>query len=274
MFTKTGKISNNPSPTVLLVIDGWDISVGNQDKRGSGMPYLNELVAKYPTALLKVSEDFSGNNYHLLGGIKDNIAEIFEKSGLKQIKISTVEKYADLVFFFNGKDNTLKDGEERILVKTEITDDYALRPKMSTSKISDLVIKCLKDRTHDLIIAVFANLDLVSSSGNQKAILSAKKAIDTSVNRISKTVFNRDGRLFISSTGLSRSLASGEKKATVAVPFIMVSRSWEGLAIESGEVPGSDLSLMKISGTLADVAPTILKAVGYEGRIRGKPLLN
>jgi len=59
------------------------------------------------------------------------------------------------------------------------------------------------------------------------------------------------------------------------VPLIIVSERWEGRTGGASESPSADLSLVKPSGSLIDVAPTILKVMGIEKpeEMTGKSLI-
>ncbi len=44
------------------------------------------------------------------------LGETVTRAGLKQLRIAETEKYAHVTFFFNGGEERVFDGEERILV--------------------------------------------------------------------------------------------------------------------------------------------------------------
>ena len=53
-----------------------------------------------------------------------------------------------------------------------------------------------------------------------------------------------------------------KEHSTNPIPFLCISGEWEGQLGPGGEVIGGDLSLVQPVGMLADVAPTLLKALG------------
>ena len=59
--------------------------------------------------------------------IKMGLGETVSQAGLKQLRIAETEKYAHVTFFFNGGEERVFDGEERILVPSPKVAD--LRPE-------------------------------------------------------------------------------------------------------------------------------------------------
>jgi 2,3-bisphosphoglycerate-independent phosphoglycerate mutase len=73
-------------------------------------------------------------------------------------------------------------------------------------------------------------------------------------------------------------LQTGEidkEHSTNPVPFIAVSKKWEGQTNPTLQAVGGDLSLLPPVGMLADVAPTILAALSLEppAEMTGRSLL-
>jgi 2,3-bisphosphoglycerate-independent phosphoglycerate mutase len=237
-------------------------------------PNLDELISKYPTAALKAEKGFLGNNYYSLGGRSENIGALIEEAGLKQIKISEAEKYSYLSFFFNGKNQEFRKGEEKKLIRTGLLDDYEQKPAMASVKIIDQIIKTVKEGRFNLITAALANLDMMSYSSNKTAVQKALRETDKAIKKISKAVLNKDGSLFITACKGGVEKLGKRGRGAWKVPFLMIGKDWEGRTTEAGETPGSNLSLMKASGTLLDVAPTILMAMNIEYNGPGKSLID
>lgn len=263
-------------PAVLLIIDGLGAAPEGEGNiiSASETPNLDELVSKYPTAVLKAERGFLGNNYYSLGGGNENINTLIERLGLSQVKITEAEKYPYLNFFFNGKNQNLRVNEKRILVETELLDNYARKPAMATPKIMNQILKTIKEGSFDLIIATFANLDMVLNTHDKAAIHKAIKEIDNGIKKISKAILNKDGLLFITACKGGAENLGKRGRGSWKVPFLMIGKDWEGRTTEAGETPGSDLSLMKVSGTLLDVAPTMLMAMNIEYNESGKNLID
>jgi 2,3-bisphosphoglycerate-independent phosphoglycerate mutase len=187
--------------------------------------------------------------------IKDTLGELVAKSGLKQLRIAETEKYAHVTFFFNGGEERLFDGEERILVPSPKVATYDLRPEMSAFDVTNRLLGAIETNRFDLIVVNYANTDMVGHSGNLAAAIKAVEAVDACLGRLRAAVEAKGGVLAITAdhgnAETMRDEATGEPHTAHTlnrVPFVMV-----GLA-------GQSLR----DGRLADVAPTILQVMGLE----------
>ncbi|MCX6740158.1 MAG: hypothetical protein NTZ49_02935, partial [Candidatus Parcubacteria bacterium] len=66
-----------------------------------------------------------------------------------------------------------------------------------------------------------------------------------------------------------------KEHSTNPVPLLIIGNDWEGKNIGLPDAVAGDLSLVKPSGILADVAPTILKIMGVKqpDDMTGTPLI-
>lgn len=266
----TSESSPKTDPSVILIIDGWEIIPSDKENifADAHTPFFKELAAKYPIAALNIGKGALSKNYSLLGGKDENISNLASERGVKQIKITEAEKYAYLAYFFNGEDGEKKPGEERVLVSSEIINDYASKPAMATPAISKQVVKSVKEKKNQLIVAAFANLDMAILSGDKEAVIAAAEIADRGMEKITKTVLNKNGSIFIlacKGTMMSKNCL---------VPFIMVNKEWEGQAARTGEAPGGDISLTTAKADLTDASATILKTLGLSNEPKsGKTLI-
>ncbi len=246
--------------TVMLIVDGWGVPPNGEENAISRnhTPYIDQLISKYPIALLGVPKKDLGENYNILSGGKNDLTDIISENGLKQAKVAEVEKYAYLAYFMNNNNEEVRKGEQRIMISSEQpVEEYSNKPEMNTPKVCSQAVKLIKEGKTDLIIISLANLDMVLLSKDQQAIDRAVVALDNNIKKLTKAVLGQNGSLFITSC------KKGDKKDK-GVPLIMVAHDWEGRTVEFGETPGNDLSLLKQSGTLADIAPTVLRSIGIE----------
>ena len=129
--------------------------------------------------------------------IKNTFGEIISKQGLKQLRIAETEKYAHVTFFFNGGEEKLFPGEDRILVPSPKVETYDMKPEMSAYEVTDKVCEALESDKYDVIILNFANSDMVGHTGNMDAAIKAVEAIDKCIGRISKIIEEKKGNLII-----------------------------------------------------------------------------
>jgi 2,3-bisphosphoglycerate-independent phosphoglycerate mutase len=122
---------------------------------------------------------------HILG-------EIISKSGMKQLRIAETEKYAHVTFFFNGGEERVFPGEDRIMVPSPKVATYDLQPEMSLPEVTRRVVAAITSEKYNLIVLNFANCDMVGHSGILPAAIKAVEAVDEGVWRVMQAAFAHD----------------------------------------------------------------------------------
>ncbi len=187
--------------------------------------------------------------------VETTLSEQISLAGLHQAHIAETEKFAHVTFFFNGGREEPYNNEEDIVVasrKDVKTHDEA--PKMMAKEITDKAIEQIIKGT-DFILVNLANADIVGHTANREAIIEAVEEVDHQFKRIVDVVTKAGGvvlatadhgnaEIYFDSTTNNRHTAH----TTSQVPFIVV---------------GCDCELRE-SGTLADIAPTVLELMGLE----------
>jgi 2,3-bisphosphoglycerate-independent phosphoglycerate mutase len=185
------------------------------------------------------------------------LGQIVSQAGLKQLRIAETEKYAHVTFFFNGGEEALFPGEERILVPSPKVATYDLQPEMSAFEVTDKLMAEIEADKFDLIVVNFANSDMVGHSGILEAAEKAVLAVDKCLGRLREAVEKKNGVLLITADhGNAEQMVdpdTGQPHTAHTlnrVPFILVNG------------PASNKKLA--DGQLSDVAPTILELMGLE----------
>jgi 2,3-bisphosphoglycerate-independent phosphoglycerate mutase len=183
------------------------------------------------------------------------LGEIVSEAGLQQLRIAETEKYAHVTFFFNGGEERLFPGEERILVPSPKVATYDLKPEMSAYELTDKLVAAIESGKFDLIVVNYANGDMVGHSGNLPAAVLAVEAIDRCLGRLTAAVTAQSGAMIITAdhgnAEMMKDPITGKPHTAHTlnrVPFILVNG------------PASAKKLK--DGRLADVAPTILELMG------------
>lgn len=184
--------------------------------------------------------------------LKNILAEVLAKKGLKQLHIAETEKYAHVTFFFNGGVEEPYPGEDRILVPSPKVSTYDLQPEMSAPEVTDKVIAAVESGRYDFIVVNFANCDMVGHTGVLTAAIKAVETIDRSIGGIVKAVQSAGGAVLITADhGNAEKMTDADGKPRTAhttdpVPLIYIS---------------GQAAFIK-PGRLADIAPTILTVIG------------
>ena len=189
--------------------------------------------------------------------LKNTFGEYISEKGYTQLRIAETEKYAHVTFFFNGGEEKLFNGEDRILVPSPKVETYDQKPEMSAYEVTDKVIDAINKDKYDCIILNYANTDMVGHTGNIEAAIKAVEAVDECVGKVVKLVESKKGNLLITADhGNAEQMIdykTGEPHTahtTNPVPLILVTSN-EKLKLKSG-------------GKLADLAPTMLDLMNLE----------
>ncbi|RJQ32177.1 MAG: 2,3-bisphosphoglycerate-independent phosphoglycerate mutase [Actinobacteria bacterium] len=192
--------------------------------------------------------------------LKNILADVLAKNGLKQLRIAETEKYAHVTFFFNGGEEDKRPGEDRILIPSPKVATYDLMPEMSAHKVTDKVVGEVNGDKYDVIILNYANPDMVGHTGFFDAAVKAIETIDECVGSVVGAVKEKGGAVLITADhGNAEAMVDiggGPQTAhtTDKVPFIYITNHVEARRA----VP------LRNDGILADIAPTMLDILGIE----------
>ncbi len=195
------------------------------------------------------------------------LGQVLEQAGLSQLRVAETEKYAHVTYFFNGGDEDPYDAEERILIPSPKVATYDLQPEMSAYGIRDAVIQAMEEERGEAIVMNVANTDMVGHTGNLDATIRAAEVADEVLGDVLKTASEKRIVAFVTadhgncevmideSTGLEHTAHTLNQ-----VPFVVVN--------------GPPEVRLRASGSLPDVAPTILEGIGLPvpGKMTGRSL--
>ena len=117
--------------------------------------------------------------------------------GLRQLRIAETEKYAHVTFFFNGGEEHVFEGEDRILIPSPHVKMYSEQPEMSAPEVAAELVNAIEADKYDVIICNFANTDMVGHTGDYDAAIKAVETIDQCLGEIIKATRARGGELII-----------------------------------------------------------------------------
>ena len=191
-----------------------------------------------------------------------SLAHAASDAGWRQFHVAETEKYAHVTYFFNGGREAPLPGEDRRLIPSPKVATYDLQPAMSAAGVTDALIEAVDSDDYDLIVANFANPDMVGHTGVWSAAVEAVETVDGCLGRIVASLEARDvadpdgpGSLL----AITADHGNADEMRDIAgqpvtahslnpVPFVLVGRVAEGVALRDG--------------VLADVAPTLCDLVG------------
>ena len=201
---------------------------------------------------------------HILG-------EVVAEKGLKQLRIAETEKYAHVTFFFNGGREEPFAGESRILVPSPKVATYDLKPEMSAPELTDKLVEAINAGSYDLIVANYANCDMVGHTGSLEAATKAVEAVDACLACVVDAIDRAKGAMIVTADhgNAEQMFDEHTHQAHTAhtlnlVPVIVMAPNLAGKQVQIRE------------GRLADIAPTVLKLMGVEQpqEMTGKTLID
>ncbi len=208
-----------------------------------------------------------------------SLAHAASDGGWRQFHVAETEKYAHVTYFFNGGREAPLPGEDRRLIPSPKVATYDLQPEMSAAGVTDALVGAIASDEYDLIVANFANPDMVGHTGVWDATIRAVETVDACLGRVVAALEAADavadaaapdspGSLLAVTAdhGNADAMRDNDGNPVTAhslnpVPFLLAGRSVEGRRLSDG--------------VLADVAPTLLELAGlprWEG-MTGRSLL-
>jgi len=200
--------------------------------------------------MMGVSDEVICDNAFALSEIKNTLGEFISQNGMKQLRIAETEKYAHVTYFFDGGEEIDLKGCTRKLIPSPKVSTYDLKPEMSASEITEVLIKDMNK--YDLIIVNFANADMVGHTGNFEAAIKAVETIDKNLGKIHAKCEKNGFTLIVTADhgNLEEMIdEDGNPKTshtTNLVPFIVCDKKY---TVKDGK--------------LSDVAPTVLEIMGF-----------
>ncbi len=274
-FIKPIILTNNGKPVVEIQENDYVISYNFRADRERQLAYVmvedNDLDFVKPLNLNFVTMTEYDENFtkvkiaYKTESPTNLLSEVLSNNGIKQVKVAETEKYAHLTFFFNSGKQDTYNGEDRILIASEKMASYAGKPEMSAEKITEQVLNVIDK--YNFIAINFANCDMVGHSGNKEAARKATEVVDSCVKKVVEAVVSRGGQGIITADHGNADIMEYEdgtphtSHTTAIVPFILF----------DSEKPKIKL---REEGTLADIAPTILKMLDIKipPEMTGKPM--
>lgn len=198
--------------------------------------------------------------------VSNTFGEYISSLGMNQLRIAETEKYPHVTFFFNGGEERVFKGEDRILVPSPQVATYDLQPEMSAHEVTDRLEEAILSKKYQAIICNYANCDMVGHSGILEAAIKAVEAVDTSIGRIVAAAQRVGAEVIITADHGNVEMMMDNihhqphtQHTTNLVPLVYIGRK----------------AKLAKTGALSDIAPTLLKMMGVTQptEMTGKPLV-
>jgi len=196
-------------------------------------------------------------------------ADVLSGAGVKSFRTAETEKYAHVTFFFNGGVEQPWPGEERCLVASPKVATYDLQPEMSAPEVTRKAVEAVESGKFGAVVMNFANCDMVGHTGILDAAVKAVRVVDDGVGQVVAATLKMNGTALITADhGNAEEMWDYKTNqphtahTTNPVPFIVAGDRFKGKKLRAG-------------GRLADVAPTVIEALGLSlsAEMEGRSLL-
>jgi 2,3-bisphosphoglycerate-independent phosphoglycerate mutase len=155
------------------------------------------MLSSY-TTMTQYDETFKLPVVYAPREIRRILGEIASQAGVRQLRIAETEKYAHVTYFFNGGEEKKFPGEERILIPSpRDVATYDLKPEMSARPVTEALVKYLREQDVGLVIANYANADMVGHTGNFDASVRAVEVIDECLGKVVDAAISKKGKVVI-----------------------------------------------------------------------------
>ena len=190
------------------------------------------------------------------------LARVLSDAGLTQLHIAESQKYAHVTYFLNGGRENPYPGEDRILIPSIATSHFDEHPEMKAPEITAKIAENFK--RYDVVIANFANADMVGHTGNYEASVKAVGELDKSLKILIDEIPQNGGAVLITgdhgNIEQKRNVITGEKLTEHSINPVPLYLMGENFKLAAPRTKDKIRQQKKeVQGILTDIAPTILE---------------
>lgn len=131
------------------------------------------LMTLYHEKFHELPVAFAPNN------LRDTLGEAVSDAGMRQIRIAESEKFAHVTFFFNGGNSHPFSGQATALIPSPRGVPFDEIPALAINQVARAIIRAVHDE-YDLIVANFANGDVIGHTRNDLAKVRCAEAVEAS----------------------------------------------------------------------------------------------
>jgi 2,3-bisphosphoglycerate-independent phosphoglycerate mutase len=186
--------------------------------------------------------------------LRDTLGELVSRANLRQLRVAESEKYAHVTYFLSGGHSQPFPGEDDVRVPSPRGIPFDQVPELSLAQVTEQVLHGA-DKRYDLIVANLANGDVIGHTQNHDAKIRCAEAVDARLGQMVNAALAADYVVLVTADhGNLEELINPDgtphaAHTTNPVPCILID-------------PRARVPVDMRPGTLADIAPTVLHALG------------
>ncbi len=188
--------------------------------------------------------------------IRETLGEVVSQAGLRQLRTSESEKFAHVTYYFNGGNSQPFPGEKDVRIPSPKGIPFDQVPALSLPQVAEAVIDGI-EKQFDLIVANFANGDVIGHTSNYPAKIQCAEIVDRHLGRVIAAALLAGYLVLVAAD-------HGNLEETVnpdGTPHVAhTANPVQCILIDphAGTQPALN------DGSLSDIAPTILAALGMQ----------
>ncbi len=230
---------------------------------------ITQALLKKPFHFVATTEYYEGINVPVAFNqerIEEPLGRILADNKLSQLRVAETEKWAYVTKVLDGYQEITFSLEDKLLIPSDKVQTYDLKPDMQALKIADVIVKDLENKQHDVIIANFANADMVGHTTDIAATVQALETMDRALAMIDAALQKAQGFMVITADhGNAEQMLTTEGNpegthTANSVPLYIVNYHPD----LQKRLKNAAWKFTKESGTLSNVAPTFLDLLGIE----------
>lgn len=201
------------------------------------------------TTLMKTTD---ADAAYELDKLQNTLGAYLSTKNIKQLRIAETEKYAHVTYFFDGGKELVLPNCKRVLIPSLKVATYDMEPRMKADEVTETLLKEMESG-YEFILVNYANGDMVGHTGNMEATIQAMEAVDQNLGLLYNKAKELGYTLLITADhGNAEQMLDEQGNMVTAhttnqVFFIVC-----------------DEQIKPKDGKLGDVAPTILKIMGFD----------
>ncbi len=193
--------------------------------------------------------------------ITNTLTEVLCAHGIREYALSETQKYGHVTYFWNG--NRSGKVDEALEVYEEVPSDvipFDQAPAMKAVEITEKMVENMASKKFDFLRCNFPNGDMVGHTGSMEAVVTAMEYVDAGLGKILEAAEKYGYTVCITADHGNADQMTETKKGKTSVrtahslnpvPFII----WD---------PDTKYEIVDGEYGLANVAPTIVKMMGFE----------
>lgn len=178
----------------------------------------------------------------------NDLPGVLERNGVLTSGVSESSRQPHLSALLNGRPGEAAGGEQNIFLDSPGPEHLESVPESMSFKIADRVLRQMESATAELYIVNFPAPAVVAAAGNFDSTVEAVQHVDTCLGGVIERIVELNGIAVVTSSHGPLSTPAG---GGASVPFLFVD-------------PQTPDARLAPTGTLQDVAPTLLGLLGIE----------